>query len=61
MPAPRLLAISDLHIGYAENRAIVDRLRPESDDDWLIVAGDVGERLDDIVGTWRRCALGSPT
>jgi predicted phosphodiesterase len=44
----RLLATSDLHIGYGENREIVDGLRPESDTDWLIVAGDVGERSTDI-------------
>lgn len=43
-----LLAVSDLHVAYDDNRAIVDRLRPTSDDDWLIVAGDVGELLDDI-------------
>ncbi|MFC4147343.1 metallophosphoesterase family protein [Micromonospora mangrovi] len=39
----RLLAISDLHVHHAENREIVARLRPRSDDDWLLVAGDVGE------------------
>jgi len=38
-----LFAVSDLHISYAENRRIVNELRPESPDDWLIVAGDVGE------------------
>ncbi len=45
---PRLLALSDLHVGYRENRAIVENLRPESGDDWLIVAGDVGELFADI-------------
>ncbi|MFL6057232.1 MAG: metallophosphoesterase family protein, partial [Actinoallomurus sp.] len=45
---PRLFAISDLHVGYRENRQLVEELRPESGDDWLLVAGDVGERLDDI-------------
>ncbi|GAA2529636.1 metallophosphoesterase [Pilimelia columellifera] len=45
-----LLAISDLHVAYAENRAVLDRLRPTSDEDWLIVAGDVGERFADIEG-----------
>jgi predicted phosphodiesterase len=44
----RLLAISDLHIGYPENRAYVDSLRPGEEDDWLIVAGDVGEVFADI-------------
>ena len=48
--APNLLAISDLHVGYPENRDITDRLRPASSGDWLLVAGDVGERAADI--TW---------
>ncbi|MFF3650762.1 metallophosphoesterase family protein [Streptomyces sp. NPDC002181] len=38
-----LLAISDLHVGHPENRKIVEDLRPVSDDDWLLVAGDVAE------------------
>jgi 3',5'-cyclic AMP phosphodiesterase CpdA len=49
VPAPRLLAISDLHVRYPENRAIVEDLRPTSDGDWLIVAGDVAERVDDVM------------
>ena len=44
----RLLAVSDLHVGYPENRAIADRLQPVTDADWLIVAGDVGERAADV-------------
>ena len=44
----KLLAVSDLHVAYEENRAITESLRPESEDDWLIVAGDVGEMSDDI-------------
>lgn len=48
-----LFAVSDLHVSYAENQAIVDRLEAESDDDWLIVAGDVGEIFDDIERTLR--------
>jgi 3',5'-cyclic AMP phosphodiesterase CpdA len=47
-PAPRLLAISDLHVAYAENREITDGLRPGSDGDWLVLAGDAGEFLADI-------------
>jgi 3',5'-cyclic AMP phosphodiesterase CpdA len=43
-----LSAISDLHASHADNRRIVDDLRPESADDWLIVAGDVGETFADI-------------
>lgn len=45
---PRLLAISDLHVAYEANREIVANLRPTSDEDWLIVAGDVGEILADV-------------
>jgi 3',5'-cyclic AMP phosphodiesterase CpdA len=44
----RLLAVSDLHVTHPENRAIVQRLRPEREGDWLIVCGDVSETLADI-------------
>lgn len=47
----RLLATSDLHVNYAENRALVDALRPQADTDWLIVAGDIGDRSEDIEWT----------
>ena len=43
-----LLAISDLHVAAPENRAIVQRLRPGTDQDWLLVVGDVGERFADV-------------
>jgi 3',5'-cyclic AMP phosphodiesterase CpdA len=43
-----LFAISDLHVGHAENRGFVERLEPRSDDDWLIVCGDVGDSLEDV-------------
>jgi 3',5'-cyclic AMP phosphodiesterase CpdA len=43
-----LFAVSDLHTSHAANRRIVDDLRPESSDDWLIVAGDVGDTFGDI-------------
>jgi 3',5'-cyclic AMP phosphodiesterase CpdA len=43
-----LLAVSDLHVGYAENREIVKGLWPRSASDWLIVAGDVGEQVADV-------------
>jgi 3',5'-cyclic AMP phosphodiesterase CpdA len=46
--APTLYAISDLHIAYAENRALLDAVRPAHQDDWLIVAGDVGELFADV-------------
>jgi 3',5'-cyclic AMP phosphodiesterase CpdA len=51
----RLLAVSDLHVGYPENRRIVEGLRPESEADWLIVAGDVGEFMSDV--TWALATL----
>jgi len=38
----RLLAISDLHLGHRVNREALPTLG-EYPDDWLIVAGDVGE------------------
>ena len=43
MNTGRLLAISDLHVGYPENRAYAEALAPGDPADWLIVAGDVGE------------------
>lgn len=46
--AVKVFATSDLHIGYAENRQLVADLRPESDTDWLIVAGDVAEQVADV-------------
>ncbi len=46
--AGRLLAVSDLHVAFRENRALLESLRPGSDDDWLIVAGDVAERFADV-------------
>jgi len=44
----KLVAISDLHVRYPENRRLTEGLRPDSDDDWLLVAGDVGELFADI-------------
>jgi 3',5'-cyclic AMP phosphodiesterase CpdA len=48
-----LTAVSDLHVSYAENRDVVESLRPTSADDWLLVAGDVGERMADVEWTLR--------
>lgn len=45
---PSLFAISDLHVGYPQNREVLARLRPETDEDWLVVAGDVGEQAGDV-------------
>jgi hypothetical protein len=42
------VALSDLHIAYPENRAIISDLRPETGGDWLLIAGDVGELFEDI-------------
>jgi 3',5'-cyclic AMP phosphodiesterase CpdA len=44
----KLLAISDLHVGYQENRQIVTGLAPGGGEDWLLVAGDVGDVYADI-------------
>jgi len=45
---PSLLAVSDLHVGFSENRPLVEALKPGTSSDWLIVAGDVGEFVADI-------------
>ena len=48
-----LWAISDLHVGYEENRRAVDALEAMPDD-WLIIAGDTGEtpaHLDFVLKT----------
>lgn len=47
-PAAVLLGWSDLHVGYPECRRIVSDTRPASAGDWLIVAGDVAERAEDV-------------
>lgn len=39
----KLWAIADLHLRYEENRLALDALAPRPDD-WLIIAGDVGEK-----------------
>jgi predicted phosphodiesterase len=48
-----LFAVSDLHVDHPENREVVDRLRPESEADWLIVCGDVADSSEDIEWTLR--------
>ncbi|MFD9221100.1 metallophosphoesterase family protein [Streptomyces sp. NPDC060064] len=61
-PAPsegagrQLLAVSDLHVGMADNWPITESLRPGGDDDWLIVAGDVAELTQDIERALRMLA-----
>jgi 3',5'-cyclic AMP phosphodiesterase CpdA len=53
IPRPSLLATSDLHVSHAGNKAVVDRIGPYADGDWLIVAGDVGDTVADIEWTLR--------
>jgi 3',5'-cyclic AMP phosphodiesterase CpdA len=48
MPPSHLLAVSDLHISYAENREVLAGIAPEGPADWLLVAGDVSERVADL-------------
>jgi predicted phosphodiesterase len=43
----RLLAISDLHLSYDENRRALGEM-PHWPDDWLIIAGDVGDGVDHL-------------
>lgn len=53
---PTLRAVSDLHIGHRGNADVLDALHPGDPGDWLIVAGDVGERVDHVVGALERLA-----
>lgn len=43
----KLWAISDLHVGHGDNLAALEAIAPRPDD-WLIVAGDVGERIEQL-------------
>jgi 3',5'-cyclic AMP phosphodiesterase CpdA len=43
----RLYAISDLHLGFRENREALARLGRHPDD-WLILGGDVGESFEHL-------------
>lgn len=45
---PTLRAVSDLHVSHPANRQILENLRPMHPDDWLVVAGDVAEKVADI-------------
>jgi len=47
---PRLLGISDLHVRHKANRAAIESVG-DHPDDWLIVAGDVGEEPDQLAWT----------
>ncbi|WP_241249073.1 metallophosphoesterase [Rhodococcus sp. X156] len=46
-------AISDLHVGHADNKAVLESLRPVGEQDWLLVVGDVADRVDDIAWALR--------
>lgn len=35
-------------MGFPQNREIVESVRPTTDGDWLVVAGDVAERIADV-------------
>jgi predicted phosphodiesterase len=43
-----LFAISDLHVAHPESKRVVAGLWPESDRDWLIVCGDVGDSAEHL-------------
>jgi 3',5'-cyclic AMP phosphodiesterase CpdA len=43
-----LFAVSDLHSSHYGNWQIIESLRPKSEDDWLIVAGDVAHTFWEI-------------
>jgi 3',5'-cyclic AMP phosphodiesterase CpdA len=51
----KLWAISDLHLAGAEARAALARLRPHPED-WLVVAGDVGETVAHHRFAWETLA-----
>ena len=48
---PNLYATSDLHITHRGNEEMLDGVRPGSADDWLLVVGDVGERVPAVADT----------
>lgn len=50
-----LWAISDLHLNYARNREALADL-PDHGDDWLIVAGDLGDTLEQGAHAFRLLA-----
>ncbi len=51
----KVWAISDLHIGGPKNRAALASIGVHRDD-WLILAGDIAEKFDDIEFAFRLCA-----
>jgi len=47
----KLLAIADLHLGRGDNRRALAELPPHPED-WLLVAGDVGENEEHLRTAW---------
>jgi 3',5'-cyclic AMP phosphodiesterase CpdA len=45
---PSLLATSDLHVGHNGNREVVERIRPRTEGDWLLLAGDIADTVADL-------------
>lgn len=43
----KLWALSDLHVGYPENRRVIAEL-PAQPGDWLVLGGDLGESVEDL-------------
>ena len=43
----KMWAISDLHVGYSENREFISAIAPHPED-WLILAGDLGESVEHL-------------
>jgi 3',5'-cyclic AMP phosphodiesterase CpdA len=43
----KLYALSDLHVGFAQNRRALESLRAHPSD-WLILGGDLGESLEHV-------------
>lgn len=43
----KLLALSDIHVGFPDNRRFIEAL-PGSPGDWLVLAGDLCESLEDL-------------
>ncbi|PXY22929.1 metallophosphoesterase family protein [Prauserella muralis] len=48
---PNLYATSDLHVTHRGNAPHVESIRPQTPQDWLLVAGDVGERMGAVIDT----------
>ncbi|KAB1503784.1 metallophosphoesterase [Corynebacterium sp. 320] len=49
-----LWAVSDLHINSPGNRALMDEhVQPQHPQDWLIVAGDIAEKMEVVIDVLR--------